>query len=120
MSKPSFLSDLSIQSWIVMAMFTLYILYMLFMTFSSPAYRMTSKTSNAWMFLYMVMLVLAYAVIVTVGVSCAAGMGASKNTCAMWSWLITGLVVFGVLYTIFMSMMARSKEKEAFSQKLAR
>lgn len=109
-------ADHSIQSWIVMGMFALYILYMLFMTYTSPAYRQAMNISSAWVFLYMVVLVIAYAIIVSVGVGCAAIGPKNVQLCNLWSWMIAALVVFGVLYTIFMSIKANSvyNTKESF------
>jgi uncharacterized membrane protein (DUF485 family) len=112
----SFLSDLSIQSWIVMGFFGLYIVYMLLMTYFSSAYRLAANVSSPWMFLYMVVLVVSYAIIVTVGVGCASQTCDKRNAqlCGIWSWLIAALVGFGVLYTIFLSMKANAvfNEKE--------
>ena len=119
---PGFLTDLSLQSWIVLSMFALYIIYMLFMTYSSTAYRQAMNINGTWMFVYTVMIVLAYTIIVTVGVGCASKSTKNNaNLCALWSWLITALVVFGVLYTIFMSLYANSvyKKKEAFIENAA-
>lgn len=108
---------MNVQVWILLIVFIIQILYSIFASMFSREYREICFKNKVVMGIYYFMTIIVLAILLMYGTHCSIVGKNVDNSCELYSWLLTTLVVVMILFTIIRSIILIVKEKKDKTRK---
>lgn len=103
---------MNVQVWILLIVFIIQIIYSIFASMFSREYREICFKNKVVMGIYYFITIIVLAVLLMYGTHCSIVGKNSDNSCELFSWLLTSLVVVMIIFTIIRSIILMIKEKK--------